>query len=322
MAACMRRETVSKRWSTELKTVRNELEGVYTALLTPFTEDASAINMDVLKATLDFQIASGIHGIVVAGSIGEFTALSEREWRDLVETTIGHVNGRIPVVVGSSAFTTDQAVERSRFAVKAGADGVMVLPLGFWRLTDEEVKAHYVAISDAVDVPIIVYNNPPKTGGVDISAHLFQSIAQSTRIRYIKETSYDVHRTQEIMSACGNDVVVLTGDDGAALPAFALGARGWVAGMSNYIPQLCVAIFEEFEKGNFAAAKEAHYKVVQIRAALESVGSYLGVARTATRIIGMPVGPSRRPLLPLSEEAEKAIAHTLRQVGVLTSKAA
>jgi len=300
----------------------NGFAGVYTALLTPFSEDGSRIEYGVLRSSLDFQISSGIHGIVVAGSIGEFTTLSEEEWRKLVESTIAHVGGRIPVLVGSSAFTTAQTVDRSRFAESAGADGVMVLPLGFWRLTDDEVRAHYAQVSDAVDLPVMIYNNPPKTAGVDIGAGLLRSIAQATKIKYVKETSYDVHRTQEIVTQCGDSVVVFTGDDGAALPAFALGARGWVAGMSNYIPELCVAIFEEFENGNLAAAKDAHYKVVEIRALLESVGSYLGVTRAATRAVGIPVGPSRRPLLPLQPEEDAKLVRVLRKTGVLTDKAA
>lgn len=290
---------------------RSELSGVLTALPTPFTRDGSELNLAALRDLVAIQLASGIGGVVTAGSLGEFTALTQEERFKVLDAVLAEVRGKVPVVAGVSAYTTAETVAYARAAQAAGADAVMVLPLGYWPLDDDEVLRLFSAVSEATDLPIMLYNNPIKTAGVDIRADVMGRIVRETNVRYVKETSGDVRRIQEILLECGDQVGVMTGDDMAPLPALSLGASGWVSGVSNVLPRECAALLEEWHDGNAGAARELHYRLIGFRYAIERLGSPVAVIKAALECQGVTVGPPRPPLGQLSDQHQKQLAEML-----------
>ena len=208
--------------------------GSYTVSITPFTEDGSAVDLPALKRFIDWQVAVGVPGIIVLGTTGEFLTVTDEERRLLVNTTVKHTAGRMHVLVGTMNAHTPNAVRYSREAEELGADGLMIVPPYYYTPTEDEIFNYYKAISEAVSIPIMLYNNPV-TSNVDMSAAL---VARMTRafenVRYIKEASMDVARVYDIVEATGGVMNVFAGE--RIVESFLLGAVGYVNPYGNYIP--------------------------------------------------------------------------------------
>ncbi|MEO7545481.1 MAG: dihydrodipicolinate synthase family protein, partial [Terrimesophilobacter sp.] len=189
-----------------------EFRGSYTVAVTPFTADGSAIDVHALTTFLDWQLAEDVPGIIMLGTTGEFVAVSDDERQELVEETVRHINGRIPVLVGAMAVSTKEAVRRSTQAEKLGADGLMILPPFYYTPTDDEIFRHYQAISEAVQIPIMLYNNPV-TSNVDMSAKLVARLARAfENVRYIKESSQELGRVRDVLEASDGLMNVFAGE--------------------------------------------------------------------------------------------------------------
>ena len=296
-----------------------ELKGTFVVTVTPFTTEDN-LDEEGLRENIDWYIQEGIHGIACTGSTGEFVALSEEEWERVTNITIEQVNHRVPVLVGTCGGqpTTKATIKRTKYAKDAGADGVFIVHPYYSRSLEDELYDHYKRIAEAVDIPIMIYNNPFATH-VDALPELLARLAKDfANIAYIKESSGQVQRVQEIISLAGDHVAVFCGDDTLAFESFVLGAKGWIAASANIIPKKCAQLFELMEKGNIAEARNLWFKIVPLTSSVEGWGRLAQTAKKALDLLGRAGGPSPRgPKLDITKEQEAQLKKMLSDLGEL-----
>ncbi len=270
--------------------------GTYTVLVTPFTANGARVDVPALKRLVEYQITEGIHGLVPLGSTGEFLSMTRDERQEVIETVVSTAAGRVPVLVGTGAEWTPDAVALSREAEAMGADGVMVIPPFYAVPTEEELYVHYKAIADGIGIPIMIYNNP-NAANVDMLPETVARLSEIDAVQYIKESTLDVTRVRDIIRLCGDRMTVFAGVLG--YESFFLGAQGWVAVCSNVAPHLSAALFEAAaDRNDPAEARAIHQRMVDL---LWWVGGprYVAGTKAALEMIGMSAGPPRPPRLPL-----------------------
>ena len=274
-----------------------EFRGSYTVTITPFTEDGSAVDAEAWKRFLDWQLEVGVPGIIVLGSTGEFLAVSDEERTQLVETAVKHVAGRVPVLVGTMNAHTPNAVRYSREAEQLGADGLMIVPPYYYTPTEDEIFGYYRAISEAVSIPIMLYNNPV-TSNVDMSAKLVGRLTRAfENIRYIKEASLDVARVHDVIEETGGVMNVFAGE--RIVESFLLGAVGYVNPYGNYIPRASYRIWDYLVEGRLDDAKRVQRLINRIDHIIAEGHPTYGhqcYSKALAAVAGCPVGDVRPPL--------------------------
>jgi 4-hydroxy-tetrahydrodipicolinate synthase len=281
--------------------------GTFTVLVTPFTPDGRAVDVPALKRLVDWQVEQGIHGLIPLGSTGEFLSMTPAEQEQVIEVCVTQAAGRVPVLIGTGAEWTDEAVAKARQAESLGADGVMVIPPFYSTPTADELFEHYRRIGEAVSFPIMVYNNPA-TANVDLTPDLVARLAQIDNVRYIKESTLEVTRVRDIIEACGERMTVFAGILG--YESFWLGAQGWVAVCSNFLPADSARLFELVADMRDQPAAMALYR--RILPLVKMVGGhrYVAGSKFALGHMGLPVGVPRPPRLPLpAADAQEMRAH-------------
>jgi 4-hydroxy-tetrahydrodipicolinate synthase len=275
----------------------SEFRGSYTVMVTPFTEDGGAIDTEALARFLDWQLDVGVPGIIVLGSTGEFLTVTDDERTQLVETTICHVDGRVPVLVGSMNAYTPNAVRYSREAEQLGADGLMIVPPYYYTPTEDEIFGYYRAICEAVSVPIMLYNNPV-TSNVDMPAKLVGRLTRAfENIRYIKEASLDVARVYDVIEETDGVMNVFAGE--RIVESFLLGAVGYVNPYGNYIPRASSRIWDYLVDGRIEDAKQVQRLINamdHIIAAGHPTYGHQCYSKALAAAAGYPVGDVRAPL--------------------------
>jgi 4-hydroxy-tetrahydrodipicolinate synthase len=293
--------------------------GTYTVLITPFTDDGRRVDVPALEALVDWQIREGIHGLIPLGSTGEFLSMTREERQQVIDTCVKTAAGRVPVLIGTGAEWTDECVRLSREAQQMGADGVMIIPPFYSSPTDDELFAHYRKVGEAIDIPIMVYNNPA-TANVDLTPPLVARLAQIDNCRYIKESTLEVTRVRDIIELCGDRMTVFAGILG--YESFWLGAEGWVAVCSNLIPQMSARLFELVaDHGDREQALALYRRMLPI---VKAVGGhrYVAASKEGLALMGLPVGQPRAPRLPLPAADAAALRADLDRLGLLDSIAA
>ena len=272
--------------------------GTYTVLITPFTADGSAVDVSALRRLVDWQIEEGIHGLIPLGSTGEFLSMTLAEQELVMDVCIKQAAGRVPVLIGTGAEWTDEAVMKARLAESLGADGVMVIPPYYSTPTPDELFEHYRKIGEAVSFPLMIYNNPA-TANVDLTPEIVARLAQIDNVRYIKESTLEVTRVRDIIELCGDKMTVFAGILG--YESFWLGAQGWVAVCSNFLPRDSARLFELAADQRDQVAALALYR--RILALVKMVGGhrYVAASKFALGYMGLPVGTPRAPRLPLPD---------------------
>ncbi len=270
-------------------------EGVFAVIPTPFRDDEE-LDEQPLRRLLDDLVSQGVQGIICNGSTGEVASLSpaERQW--VLETTVEQVAGRVPVLVGASANATRDVIHYSRAAQAAGAVGVMIVHPWYCLPGERELEAHYRDIAQAIDIPIMIYNNPWTTG-VDMKPEQLARVAEAEpNIRYVKESSGDAARVGQILEAT-DKLTVFCGWDNLALEHFVGGARGWVAGSANVIPAECVALCQAALRDDWVEARRLYRQIYSMLTLVETSGQFIQLVKAGLAERGLPVGPPRRPLL-------------------------
>ena len=275
----------------------DELRGIFPALVTPMTA-TEEIDLSALATHVDRLIeAGGVHGVIPLGSTGEYYALSPRERQAVVQTTVEAAGGRVPVVVGANAASTREVLHFARQAEQSGAAGVLLAAPYYSLPSCHELFEHFRTVDQAINIPIMLYNYPGRTG-VDMVPDLIERLAELENVRYVKESSGDVTRISEIIRRCGQRLKVFCGCDTLALECFVLGAAGWVGGGSNFLPRSHVRLYAAaVEREDFLAARKLHYQLLPVLGILEQ-GKYTQLVKAGCGLMGHPVGPPRRPLLP------------------------
>ena len=293
--------------------------GTYTVLITPLTEDGKRVDVPALRKLVNWQIEQGIHGLIPLGSTGEFLSLTDEERHLVIETCVGTAAKRVPVLIGTGAEWTDECVRRSREAQEAGADGVMIIPPFYSTPTDDELFEHYRKVGEAIDIPIMVYNNPA-TANVDLRPELVARLSRIDTCQYIKESTLEVTRVRDIIELCGDRMTVFAGILG--YESFWLGAQGWVAVCSNLIPKMSARLFELVaDEDNRDEALALYRRMLPI---VRWVGGhrYVAASKDGLAMMGLPVGKPRAPRLPLPEMDRHDLRKELDRLDLLDSIAA
>ncbi|MDR7001180.1 dihydrodipicolinate synthase family protein [Neobacillus niacini] len=281
--------------------------GVYVAIITPFTEEYQ-VDFKRLEEHVDWLIKEGVHGIIPAGSVGEYAALTAEERAKVIETVIDAANGRVPVVVGTGAPSTEQAAGWARHAKAAGAAGIMALPPINYNPTEAEIFAHYEALSD-VGIPIIAYNNPHDYK-VDLTPDLLKKLSAIENVVAVKEFSGDIRRVHDILSK--TDLEVMIGVDDLAMEGPIAGATGWIAGFPNVFPREGVRIFELATQGRVKEALELYRPSLPLYH-YDAKPQLVQAIKYSMELAGRPVGPTRPPRMPLPESELQKIKEAFEQ---------
>ncbi|EJL32911.1 dihydrodipicolinate synthase family protein [Brevibacillus sp. BC25] len=271
-------------------------EGVYVAIVTPFTNDYE-VDYKRLAELCDWLIQEGVDGLVPSGSLGEYATMTGEERAKVIQTVIAAAKGRVPVVVGSAAPSTRQAVEWVQFSKDAGAAGVMALPPINYKPLENEVFAHYEALN-TVGLPIIAYNNPHDYK-IDLTPDILARLAKFENIVAVKEFSGDVRRMQDILAQ--TDLEVMVGVDDLVMEGGLIGATGWISGVPNALPKEGVELFRLARAGKLSEAQALYRRLLPLFH-YDASPQLVQSIKYMMELANFPVGPTRPPRLPLSEE--------------------
>jgi 4-hydroxy-tetrahydrodipicolinate synthase len=296
--------------------MQTSFHGVIPPLVTPMYADGS-LNLDGVPALVEHVLVGGVHAIFWPGSQSESYALAADEKAAGLDAVLAAVNGRVPVIAGAGAITTRDAIRLVQQAERAGAAAVSIITPYFIKPSQEELVVHYADIAAATSLPILAYSNPDRTGGLRIApATLARLAGDIPHFVGVKESSGDLAETAAILRACPDDFRVFIGRDTLIYGGLCYGVTGAVALTVNVVPRLAVGIYEAFQAGDHARARELQVRLSVLREALPSFGSYPVPVKEALNLMGLPAGPARRPILPLSAEERERLRMVLRQVGV------
>lgn len=294
--------------------------GSFTALITPFK--GGGVDAEAFRRLVEWQIAEGTHGLVPVGTTGESPTLSHKEHKQVVELCVRTANKRVPVIAGAGSNSTEEAIDFTRHAREVGADAVLHSTGYYNKPTQDGLFRHFKAINDAVDIPIFIYNVPPRTI-VDIQvATLGRCRRELKNVIGVKDATANVARVTQQRLACGEDFVQLSGEDGTVLGFMAHGGAGCISVTSNVAPRLCAEFQNACLKGDAKAALALHDRLMPLHDAL-FVEINPGPVKYAAWRLGLIGSPeSRLPLAPVSDATKAAVDAALAQVGLLQAKAA
>lgn len=287
--------------------------GSFVALITPFRN--GSVDEKAFQSLVEWQIAEGTHGLVPCGTTGESPTLSHAEHKRVVELCVEAAAKRVPVVAGTGSNSTDEAIELTRHAKKAGADGALIVTPYYNKPTQAGLYAHYRAISDAVDLPIIVYNIPPRCV-IDISVETMAKIAHLPNVVGVKEATGDVTRFTKHRREIGPDFIQLSGDDALALGQMAHGGHGCISVTANVAPRQ----LSEFQKcclsGDFAAARGIHDRLAPLHEAL-FIESNPAPVKYAASLLGKCTDEIRLPLTGVADSTKERVRQAMVSAGLL-----
>lgn len=285
------------------------IKGIIPPILTPMYED-ERVNYEELRNQVNRMIDAGAHGLFPFGTNGEAYALSNEEKMEILKAVVDEVKGRVPVYAGTGCITTKDTIELSVRAKEAGADILSIVSPYFAAISQNELYDHYKAVAEAVDLPIVLYNIPMRTG-CNINPETVSALADIPNIVGAKDSSgkwENLSAYIELTKEKGFSV--LSGNDGLILQALQNGAVGGIAGCANVYPKNMVAIYENFVKGDMEAAQKAQDAIAPFRACFK-YGNPNTITKTATGLLGYPVGKCRRPFCSLPQEGMEALKEVL-----------
>jgi 4-hydroxy-tetrahydrodipicolinate synthase len=293
-----------------------QLRGVFAYPITPTTDDGAKVDERRLRELIDEFIDAGSAGIVVLGSTGAIGSFGEDERRAIAQCAAAHINGRVPLLVGTGAMTTDEAVRLSRHAESIGATGLQVVPMSHWPLSEAEIVEHYESIARAVSIPIAVHNCPSLTG-IDMKPALLVRLTEIPNVAYLKEGSGDLSRVPVLRRMTSGKVPIFHDSETTALQGLLGGAEVWATMVPNLFPHQAVELFElaSVAKDVDGARRlfETMFPVIEFM--FEKSG--VRALHAALEIIGRPAGAPRRPLRPLGAADRQALEQLLRASGHL-----
>jgi len=281
--------------------------GTFTALVTPFR--TGEVDVEALEGMVEFQIQHGVSGLVPCGTTGETPAMSEAEDRVVVETVVRVANGRVPIVAGTGSNSTDMAIKYTRMAQEVGADASLQVAPYYNKPTQEGLFRHFAAIAESTDLPLVLYNIPGRTG-VTISAETMARLAEIPNIVGVKDSTLSMNMVADVISRCGEDFSVLSGDDPMTLPLVALGGRGVISVASNVAPGVVSDMVRALLEGDWERGRELHYELLPLFRALFVETNPIPV-KTAASLLGLCSDEMRLPLVPMEGENLRVLQETL-----------
>ena len=287
-------------------------KGSCTAIVTPFSEHG--VDYERLKKNLEFQYENGTSAVVVCGTTGENATHTPNEHDELVRVTVRTVNGRMKVIAGIGSNNTENALRAAENAKYSGADAVLMVTPYYNKTTQKGLVEHFSYVADRVDIPMILYNVPSRTG-IGITADTCKALSQHPNINGIKEASGDIALAAKIRSLCGDDLYIWSGNDDCTIPLMSLGALGVISVASNIVPgavaKLCALCLE----GSYAEATELYAKYASLFSALFIETNPIPV-KAAMKMMGMDSGILRLPLTEIGQESFETLLKAMRDAGI------
>jgi 4-hydroxy-tetrahydrodipicolinate synthase len=294
---------------------KTELHGIIPPLATPLHADGS-LNLEAIPALVEHVIGGGVHGIFALGSQGEAFALSADERAAVLDAVLAAVNGRVPVVAGTGAITTRDAIALTQQAQRAGADAAAVITPYYIAPSQDELYAHYAAIAATVSIPLLGYSNPKRTGGVSILPETLGKLAHDIKqFIGVKDSSGDLGVTSAIVRACPSDFRVLAGTDTLIMDMLGCGADGAIGLSANVAPALAVGVYDAYQAGDYPRAREFQQRLSALCNGLIGLASYPAPVKAALDMLGIPAGPPRKPIQPVSASRQEELRTLLRAAG-------
>ena len=281
--------------------------GTFTALVTPFRN--GEVDVEALEGMVEFQIQHGVSGLVPCGTTGETPAMSEAEDRVVVETVVRVTNGRVPTIAGTGSNSTDMAIKYTKMAQEVGADASLQVAPYYNKPTQEGLFRHFAAIAESTDLPLVLYNIPGRTG-VTISAETMARLAEIPNVVGVKDSTLSMNMIADVISLCGEDFDVLSGDDPMTLPLVALGGRGVISVASNVAPGAVSDMVRALLEGDWERGRELHYELLPLFRALFVETNPIPV-KTAASLLGLCSDEMRLPLVPMEGENLRVLQETL-----------
>lgn len=279
----------------------SKFRGVVPAMATPFSAADESFDEARFAALIDWYIESGVHGISVAGSQGEFFALEEKEHLRLLELAVKCINGRVPLLAGTGRITTRETIRVTKAGEAMGIDLSMIITPFFVQPNQNELVEHVVAVAKQTKLPVMIYNNPPRTSVNVLPQTLKRCMDQADNVVGIKDSSGDVTQSVEYKLITGRKAVLFSGRDTIALSLFMHGADGTISPAANVFPTLVIKMYDAFTKGDYKTATAISDVLAPLREAW-AWGSFPVVIKEAMALVGQSAGPARRPIAPLSAE--------------------
>jgi 4-hydroxy-tetrahydrodipicolinate synthase len=284
-----------------------------TALVTPFRN--GEFDEQAYRDLIEWQIASGTDGLIPCGTTGESATLSHEEHDRVVEVCIDAVGSRVPVIAGAGSNSTREALRLTRHAKEAGADGALLITPYYNKPTQEGLYRHYSHIAENVDIPIVMYNVPSRTG-TNLLPETVARLAEMPNIVGVKEATADLRQVSRIVQLCGDSVAVISGDDFTVLPLLAVGGKGVISVVSNVAPADMAALVDSFFEGNLEKAAELHHRLSPLADAMFFETNPIPV-KTALSMMGKVDPELRLPLVPMSDGGRVKLEAALRDYGLL-----
>ncbi|MBQ8649423.1 MAG: 4-hydroxy-tetrahydrodipicolinate synthase [Clostridia bacterium] len=287
-------------------------EGMATALITPITENG--IDFEAFAKLIDWQIEKGINGLVVCGTTGESSTLTDEEHREAIRFAVKQAAGRVPVIAGTGSNDTAYAIELTKEACAAGADAVLVVTPYYNKATQKGLIKMFTAIADASTVPVILYNVPSRTG-VNIEPATVAELAKHPRISAIKDAGGNISKTAELISLCGDNIDVYSGNDDQVIPIMSLGGKGCISVLSNIMPKEAVEMCRLFKEGKTAEAAKMQIDLLPLINALFSEVNPIPV-KAAMAAMGFCDDYLRLPLTPMEDGNREKLYSLMRKNGL------
>lgn len=287
--------------------------GSCVGLVTPFRDNK--IDFDRFRELIDWHIENGTDAILVAGTTGETSTLTDQEHLDLLRVAGEHIAGRVPYIAGTGSNDTAYSIMLSKYAEEQGADAVLVINPYYNKSTQKGIYVHIKAIADAIKVPIIVYNVPSRTGA-NISVSTMQKLAEIPNVQAVKEASGDISQITEIARTCGDKLDVYSGNDDQTLPILSVGGKGIISVSANIIPRDMHDLVATFMDGDVDKARKMQFDTNLINLAMFYETNPIPV-KTAMRLLGTDTGEMRLPLVEMEEANKARLVEALKEYGLL-----
>lgn len=292
------------------------LEGIFIPNVTPFREDGG-LDKEALSSLMEYWMETGISGLAVNASTGEGPLLSREEKAELLELAVERLGGKGIVIAGTGEIGTRETIELTGDALDIGADAALVITPYFYKPSDEEIYRHYSTLLSEVDIPVILYN-VPKFTGYSIKAGVIKRIAEEhSNLIGVKESGGDPGALAEIISLVGDRLSVLSGSGDTLLPTLTLGGRGGILAIANVIPEICVALYKAYGRGDIVEAGRLQVVISALNKVLVRDLNQASALKEALNLMGRRAGYPRRPILPLTRAEEARVMEALERIGAL-----
>ncbi|WP_299413486.1 dihydrodipicolinate synthase family protein [uncultured Sulfitobacter sp.] len=294
-----------------------QFEGIYTPVVTPYHDDFSC-NEAALAQTIEYLIAAGVHGLVIAGSTGEYYAQTEEERVWMMNRCAELIAGRVPMIVGTGAIRTEDSIRYAQAAKSAGADALLVATPPYAYPTGREIALHALAIDRAANLPVMLYNYPGRMS-VSMDEETLDRLGRSPNFCAIKESSGDINRVH-LLARSYPHIAMSCGMDDQALEFFAWGARSWVCAGSNFAPEAHIALYRAcVVEGDFTKGRAIMSAMLPLMSVLEQGGKFVQCIKYGLTLRGIDAGPPRKPLQPLDKDDKRQLAEVIRTMNTTLS---